>query len=122
MKFRSVAAALALGSCTSLALAQQGPPQPGPDTKKLDAFAGKWEGEGEMKAGPWGPGGKMKSEDECKWFEGGWQLVCESKGEGAMGKVKGQGVMAWSPGGQGLQVHGLRQHGHDDVRDRQRLR
>jgi hypothetical protein len=97
MRFRSVAAALAFGSCTALALAQQDLPKPGPDTHKLDAFVGKWEGEGEMKAGPWGAGGKMKNEDECKWFQGGWQLVCESEGEGAMGEVKGHGVMAWSP-------------------------
>jgi len=81
----------------ALATAQQGPPKPGPETKKLDPFAGKWKGEAEMKPGPWGPGGKMTSEQECTWFEGGFQLVCRESGSGVMGKTKSEAVLGWSP-------------------------
>jgi hypothetical protein len=101
MRHRLSAAVLALafGAATLPAQldAQQGPPKPAPETKKLDAFAGKWQGEGEMKPGPWGPGGKMTNVDDCSWFDGGFQLVCHSSGSGAMGSVKGEGVMSWSP-------------------------
>jgi hypothetical protein len=98
MRIRHVSAALTIGLVATVAMAQQQtPPKPGPETKKLDAFAGKWQGEADMKPGPWGPGGKMTSEDDCSWFEGGWQLVCHSSGKGAMGSMKGEGVMAWSP-------------------------
>ena len=75
---------------------REGPPKPGPEVKKLDAFAGKWKGESDMKPGPWGPGGKMMSEDDCTWFEGGFQLVCRGSGSGAMGKVKSEGVLGWN--------------------------
>lgn len=100
-RLRVSAAALALAFGAAIAAARQGapqaPPKPGPDTKKLDAFAGKWQGEAEMKPGPWGPGGRITSQDDCSWFEGGWQLVCNTSGTSPMGAIKGQGVMAWKP-------------------------
>jgi len=92
-------AAAALGFVAgSVLLAQQpaGPPKPGPETKKLEVFAGKWKGDSEMKAGPWGPGGKVASETECSWFEGDFQLVCTESGSGAMGKFKSQYILGWS--------------------------
>jgi hypothetical protein len=80
---------------SAIAFAQQAP-TPGPETKKLEPFAGKWKGEAEMKPGPWGPGGKMMSESECTWFEGGFQLICRESGSGAMGKMKSEAVLGWS--------------------------
>jgi hypothetical protein len=71
-------------------------PKPGPETKKLDGFAGKWMGESEIKAGPWGPGGKMTSESDCTWYEGGFVLVCRETSSGAMGKLKGEAILGWS--------------------------
>lgn len=99
MNARRVLAAAALaGFAAGAAFAQQkpGPPAPGPETKKLEAFAGKWKGEAEMKPGPWGPGGKMTSETECTWFEGGFELVCRESGSGAMGKIKSEAILGWS--------------------------
>ena len=72
-------------------------PKPGPEVKKLDVFAGKWKGESEMKPGPWGPGGKMTSEDECKWLEGGFVLECHGDASGAMGKMKSSMALGWNP-------------------------
>jgi hypothetical protein len=93
-RFSAAALGFAAGS---ILLAQQpaGPPKPGPETKKLDVFVGKWKGDSEMKAGPWGPGGKVASETDCGWFEGGFQLVCTETGSGAMGKFKSQYVLGW---------------------------
>lgn len=99
MKSRMIATA-AVGMCLSagIAMAQApAPPKPGPEVKKLDAFAGKWTGESEMKESSFGPGGKVTSADECTWFEGGFQLVCQGTGKGPMGTVKNTGVMGWNP-------------------------
>ncbi len=87
------------GTCliAGVTLAQQGQaPKPGPETKKLEPFAGKWSGEAEMKPGPWGPGGKMTSESECTWFEGGFELICRESGSGAMGKMTSEAILGWS--------------------------
>jgi hypothetical protein len=92
-------ATAALGfAAGSVLFAQQpaGPPKPGPETRKLDVFAGKWKGDAEMKPGPWGPGGKMTSENDCSWFDGGFQLICRESGSGAMGKMTSESILAWS--------------------------
>ena len=93
---RSLAAGFVAAFVASgIVLAQQAP-QPGPEVKKLEPFAGKWKGEAEMKPGPWGPGGKISTESECTWFEGGFELVCRESGTGPMGKMKSESVLGWS--------------------------
>jgi hypothetical protein len=82
----------------ALAQAPQAPPKPGPEVQRLAMFAGKWTGESDVKPSPFGPGGKMTSADDCAWYEGGYQLVCQGSGTGAMGSMKGTSVMGWSAG------------------------
>ncbi len=100
MTIRKSAAVLAgalLAAGAALALPQHTEaPKPGPEVKKLDAFAGKWKGESDFKPGPWGPGGKMMSDDECTWFEGGFQLVCRGDSSGVLGKMKTQAILGWN--------------------------
>ncbi|MFQ5927570.1 MAG: DUF1579 family protein [Terriglobia bacterium] len=76
--------------------APAGPPQPGPEHKRLGVFVGKWTGSGEMKPGPWGPGGKMTWTETCEWFEGGFSLVCRSEGSGPMGKMKSLAILGYN--------------------------
>ena len=64
----AVLAGLCFGATAVLANQHTEMPKPGPETKKLDAFAGKWKGESTMQPGPWGPGGKMTSESDCSWY------------------------------------------------------
>ncbi len=75
-----------------------GPPKPGPEHKRLAYFAGKWNGEAEMKPGPFGPGGKSTSVDDCTWFQGGFQLVCRGSNTSAMGKMKTEGILSYHTG------------------------
>jgi Protein of unknown function (DUF1579) len=101
MKHLKFAILVTAGLLTAAAAAQAQekkaePPKPGPEAKKLEAFAGKWSGESEMKPGPWGPGGKITSESECSWFEGGFTLVCKEEGSGPMGKMKNEYALGWS--------------------------
>jgi len=91
-----VAVALLSGA---MAMAQEpaGPPQAGPEHKRLNIFAGKWSGTADMQPGPWGPGGKMTYTETCEWFEGGFALVCHSDGMSSMGAVKGLAIMTYKP-------------------------
>jgi hypothetical protein len=91
-----------------------GPPKPGPEHKKLDYFAGKWSIEGEMKAGPWGPGGKTTGTESCEWFEGGFHLTCHSTGTGPMGKTKGLSLLGYSSEGKHYTFYGIDSSGWND--------
>ena len=70
-------------------------PKPGPEIQRLAYFAGDWTTAGEMKAGPWGAGGKYSGSSHCKWMDGGFFLVCTEVATGAMGKIHGLGVMGY---------------------------
>jgi hypothetical protein len=94
MRFTSLLVGLCL--VATAALAQQGPPPPGPEVKRLGVFEGKWTGEAEMKPSAFGPGGKMSSMDDCSWADGGYQLVCKGSSTGAMGKMSGTNVMGYN--------------------------
>lgn len=97
MRMRTIAAVMSVGClAAAIALAQGGPPKPGPEVQKLKVFEGKWTGESEMKPSPFGPGGKMTSADECTWADGGFQLVCKGTSTGPMGKMTGTSVMGWN--------------------------
>jgi hypothetical protein len=71
--------------------------KPGPEHARLGHFVGKWSSEGELKPGPMGPGGKMRSTDTCEWFEGGFSVICRSEGTGPMGPSKSIGILGYSP-------------------------
>jgi len=80
----------------SVALAQ-GPPTPGPEQKRIGYFEGRWTVEGDMKPGPFGPGGKTSSNDTCEWFAGGFHLVCRMDAKSPMGDAKATGVWGYNP-------------------------
>jgi hypothetical protein len=73
------------------------PPKPGPEHKRLEYFVGKWTSEGEMKASPMGPAGKVSSTDTCEWFEGRFAVICRSDGKSPMGPMKSVGILSYSP-------------------------
>jgi hypothetical protein len=74
------------------ALAQMEMPKPGPEHKKLDAFAGTWTLDGDIKPGPMGPGGKVTESEKCEWMEGGFFLVCHIDFKTAMTMGNGSGI------------------------------
>ena len=83
------------GTAAAAAQAQE-TPKPGPEHARLGYFVGKWKAEGEMKPGPMGPGGKMKSADTCEWFEGKFTVICRYEGSGPMGPSKGLGILGYN--------------------------
>lgn len=78
------------------AVAQMEAPKPGPELKKLDAFAGTWTLEGDMKPGPMSPGGTMSENERCEWMDGNFFLVCKSDFKSSMGNGTGISVMGYS--------------------------
>jgi hypothetical protein len=46
---------------------------------------------------PDAPAGKYTSTENCRWFEGGFAVVCHSEGKGPMGAMKGLSIMSYSP-------------------------
>ncbi len=82
--------------CATGALAQNEPPKPAPELKKLDVFAGSWTLEGSMKPGMMGPGGSMTENEKCEWMEGNFYLVCNSSFKSSMGNGVGLSVMGYS--------------------------
>ena len=80
------------------AWAQQPPPmpKPGPEQQRLHYFVGDWRTEADMKASPFGPGGKFTSTDRATML-GDFFVVTQSDGRGPMGPMRAVSTMAYDP-------------------------
>lgn len=103
--YRFTAPALALAVLTAPALAQEAA-KPGPEHARMAYFAGTWKSAGEAKDSPMGPGGKMSGEETCRWFDGGFQLVCQGSMTGPRGPGKSGSVWAYDPAQQVYTYYG----------------
>ena len=89
-----------------------GPPQPTAQHEEMAMWVGTWAGSGEMKPGPFGPGGPMTWTEKCDWFEGShFHVVCRSEGSGPMGPSKGLGIMGYDPEKQVYTHYGIDTNG-----------
>jgi hypothetical protein len=95
MRRIAIACALVLGSL-NVARADDKGPVPGLENERLGFFVGKWKTTGEMKATPFGPGGKFTAKESCEWFSGKFSLVCKSKGKGPTGPTEGLGIIGYN--------------------------
>lgn len=89
-------AAFTVVSAAGLQFAAAQAPKPSPEHARLGYFVGKWNAEGDIKPGPMGAGGKMKSTDDCEWFEGRFSVICRSEGTGPWGPTKNIGILGYS--------------------------
>jgi hypothetical protein len=82
----------------NVALAQGPPPMPkaGPEQQRLHYFVGQWKHEGEVKSGPFGPGGKFTSTEEVHMLGDFW-AVFHSKGTGPMGAMEELSSIGYDP-------------------------
>ena len=71
----AVLAVLLFGATAS---AQMQHAAPAPELKKLDYFAGDWNVETDIKAGQFGPGGKMTGTDHLEWMQGNYFMIMHS--------------------------------------------
>jgi hypothetical protein len=58
---------------------------------------GQWTYQGEAKASPMGPGGKITASETCELFQGGFAVVCRAKGTGPKGPATSLSVMSYDP-------------------------
>jgi hypothetical protein len=63
-------------------------PQPGPDTKKLEAFVGTWKYEGDAKASPLGPAAKIAGTQTGRMVMSGFALEWKGEEKGPFGGVQ----------------------------------
>lgn len=81
----------------TIAWAQESMPKPAPEHKKLEALAGSWTIEGDVKPNPMGPGGKMSEDEKCELMDGGFFLVCHVNFQSAsMGSGVALSVIGYS--------------------------
>jgi hypothetical protein len=82
----SAAAVLLFVPSAAFAAGQDGALKASPEVQQLGYYIGTWNGHGETKAGPFGQAGKLSSHMTCKWFAGGFQVICEGEETGPSGK------------------------------------
>ena|SRR5512135_1833030 len=102
---------------TSLAFAQaqtDQPPKPGPEIQKLAYYVGTWKGEGELKASPFGPGGKLSSTQTCEWFAGEFQVLCRGEETGPSGKRAFLNILAYDADAKGYTEYGISSLGESE--------
>ena len=94
MSLRSSVAVTVICGFTALSLAQTPPerPKPGPEHKKLEYFLGTWKTEGEIKANPFLPAGKIVTTETYTLGPGGFYVEVD-RPEGQMPRT--QGLMAY---------------------------
>jgi hypothetical protein len=102
-----LAAAVVLTMASSAVLTQAPSMKPGPEHKRMGYFAGQWTFQGEAKASPMGPAGKIMMTETCEWFSGGFQLVCRTKGTSPRGASTGQSIMGYDSGRQAYTYYAL---------------
>lgn len=97
MKLRILLASIALIVLAGIGLARTPSqmPQPGPEQKRLQYYAGTWTSEYEMKAGPAGSGGKMVATDRTQMMPGSFFAVTHTDGKGTMGELHGLAIMGY---------------------------
>ena len=78
-----------------LAQAPEKMPAPSAELKRLASFLGKWTTDGEMKPGPFGPGGKFSGNSHIEWLPGGFFLVMHEESKGPMGDIKSLAVFGY---------------------------
>ncbi len=105
MKRMVVAVGLILLLFAVAAQAQAPAPKPGPEHQKLGSFVGNWKWEGEYKASPFSPAGKVVGTSACTWFEGGFQVVCQGTEQDPAGSYKYMYIRAWNPDQKSYEWH-----------------
>jgi hypothetical protein len=72
-------------------------PKPGPEHQKLEIWVGDWTYEGEVKATPLGPAGKISGKNSTKLILGGFFLEFRGEEKGPAGTTQWQEIDGYDP-------------------------
>jgi hypothetical protein len=114
MKALIAAAALLLTAPSLSAAEPNSVPKPGPEVANLAYYIGSWEGHGETKAGPFGAAGKLSSHMTCRWFEGGFQVLCEGDETGPSGTRKFLNIISYDEESKGYTEYSISNFGESE--------
>jgi hypothetical protein len=89
-------AVLGIVCLVSAILVQAQSPKPDPAALKLQPFVGHWTYQGEYKAGPLGPGGKITGIQDAQMTLGGFFLEMRWKEKGLGGEMQGFEIDAYN--------------------------
>lgn len=91
--------------------AQTSAPKPDPALQKLQVLVGHWTYQGEYKAGPFGPGGKITGVYESRPILGGFFLQGEETEKGAEGETHNIEIDGYDPASKNFTSHGYQSDG-----------
>jgi hypothetical protein len=91
--------------------AQTSAPKPDPALQKLQALVGHWTYQGEYKAGPLGPGGKITGVYDCRPILGGFFLQAEETEKGAEGETHNIEIDGYDPVSKNFTFQGFQSEG-----------
>lgn len=86
-------------------------PDASPELKKLDDLIGTWKIDGDAKATPAGPAGKVSYELNCQWHTGGSQVVCQYVGTQPKGPYKEISIYSYEPTTKAYSVYSVSSDG-----------
>ena len=89
------AAAFTCVATTASAQAAAKAVKPGPEHKRLEQFVGTWSYEGDAKASPWSPAGKVTGTDVFEMLPGGFFLQHKWEEKNPIGTIKGVEIWAY---------------------------
>ena len=89
------------------------PPKPGPEVQKLAYYVGTWKLESDLRAGPWGPAGKISGTATCEWFAGGFHVVCRGEFEltGSSERMTNLEIVSYDAEAKVYSYHGITSFG-----------
>jgi hypothetical protein len=89
-------------------------PKPGPEIQKLAYYIGTWMGAGETKGGPFGAAGKLSSRMTCKWFTGGFHVVCQGEETGPTGTRAFLNILGYDADAKAYTQHSISSFGESE--------
>jgi Protein of unknown function (DUF1579) len=116
MRVSAFLGGMTLAICAAPALAQtaQDHLQPPPELRKLDYFAGTWHLQGEMKASPYGPAGKISSVARNHWMSGGYFLISDSTEIAPTGPDSSMAIFGYDPDEKVYTYHSINSLGESE--------
>lgn len=91
------------------------PPRPGPEQKRLEAFVGTWNTQGEIRGGDSGPAAKFHATDTYEWLPGGFFLVHRWDAHMPDGNTQGIEIIGYDASSKAYTMHTFDSQGNADT-------
>lgn len=86
--------------------------RPGPEHQRLNVFVGRWNTEGQTRAGPLGPAARITAIDTYEWFPGGFFLVHHVDARAGDEEIKVLEVIGYDPSSRTYYARSFDNQGH----------